>query len=458
MADKAKNSQPTVIILAAGKGTRMRSGLPKVLHPLAGKSMLAHVLDAVAEINPSRVGVVIAPGMDDVQAEALRVCEQCHIAIQDSEQVGHGTAAAVKAAKDIYDGADGPVLVLFGDTPLLTPTTLQHMAGSLAAENQPAVSVLGMRPRDPAEYGRLVLGSKLELLEIVEFKDASPQQKDIGLCNSGVMAIRGDRLPELLSKVSNKNAKGEYYLTDLVKIAREEGEHCTVYEANEAELLGVNSRVQQAQAEAELQSRYRRAAMEAGVTLVAPETVFFSHDTQLAADVLVHPHVVFGPGVVVDAGVEIRAFSHLEGAHVRNDAVVGPYARLRPGADIGEDARIGNFVEIKKSTLARGAKVSHLSYIGDAEVGEESNIGAGTITCNYDGFNKHLTRIGKGAFIGSNTALVAPVSVGDGAIVGAGSTITEDIESDALAFTRPQQSQKPGWAKKFRELKQKVKA
>lgn len=456
MSDKAKTPAPetrdcAVVILAAGKGTRMRSALPKVLHPLAGKAMLCHVLHNVAVLEPAKVCIVIAPEMDEVRIAAKEAYARCEFAVQDGGR--HGTAAAVMAAQDCLSGFSGDVLVLFGDTPLITTATLERMLAALHGEPRPAVAVLGMQPKDPAEYGRLVLNSRNQLEEIVEFRDASPVQREITLCNSGVMAVNGEDLPHLLAKIDNRNAKGEYYLTDLVKIARAEGKHCTVAVAEESEVLGVNSRDQLAGAEAIMQQRLRARAMEQGATLIAPETVFFSHDTRLAADTVVHPYVYFGKGVAVGQGVEIRSFSHLEGATVGDHAVIGPYARLRPGAEIGESAHIGNFVEIKKSTLEQGVKVNHLSYVGDAYIGARSNIGAGTITCNYDGYDKHNTRIGEGAFIGSNTALVAPVSVGAGAIVGAGSVISEDVEPDALAFTRSAQTQKRDWARIFRGSK-----
>lgn len=465
MSDKAKSPATSTrsskraakrncaaIILAAGKGTRMRSTLPKVLHPIAGKAMLCHVLHSVAELNPAKVCVVIAPEMDEVRLAAKEAYPDCEFAVQDGSK--HGTAAAVMAAKEQLEGFDGDVLVLFGDSPLITTPTLERMLESLASKDEPAVTVLGMYPKDPAEYGRLVLNSRHQLEEIVEFKDASPVQRDITLCNSGVMAVRGAELPAMLAQIDNKNAKGEYYLTDLVKVARAEGRHCAVAEAEESEVLGVNSRDQLAGAEAIMQQRLRKRAMENGATLLAPDTVFFSHDTALGTDVVVHPFVYFGAGVKVGNNVEIRSFSHLDGATVAEHAIIGPYARLRPGADVGEAAHVGNFVEIKKSTLEPGVKVNHLSYIGDAYIGARSNIGAGTITCNYDGYDKHHTRIGEGAFIGSNTALVAPVSVGAGAIVGAGSVVTEDVEPDALALTRATQSQKRDWAKLFRNGKQ----
>ncbi|MCH2546278.1 MAG: bifunctional UDP-N-acetylglucosamine diphosphorylase/glucosamine-1-phosphate N-acetyltransferase GlmU [Alphaproteobacteria bacterium] len=432
----------------------MRSSLPKVLHPLAGKAMLCHVLHNVAALKPSKVCVVIAPEMDEVRVAAKEAYPDCIFAVQDGKK--HGTAAAVMAAEKHLKDFKGDVLVLFGDTPLITSETLVRMLGTLNNPiAEPVLTVLGMYPADPAEYGRLVINSRRELEEIVEFKDASPVQRDIGLCNSGVMAIKGGKLLPLLAQIDDKNSKGEYYLTDLVKVARSTGLHCAVAEAEEAEVLGVNSRDQLAGAEGILQTRLRKKAMQNGATLIAPETVFFSHDTELAADVVVYPYVYFGTQVKVGNNVEIRSFSHIDGAHISNNAIIGPYARLRPGAEVGEAAHVGNFVEIKKSTLESGVKVNHLSYIGDAYIGAHSNIGAGTITCNYDGYDKHCTRIGAGAFIGSNTSLVAPVSVGAGAIIGAGSVVSDDVEPDALALTRAVQSQKKDWAKHFRNGKHK---
>lgn len=462
MTDKVKSMSSTgrpiaAIVLAAGKGTRMRSDLPKVLHALAGKPMVAHVLSSVAALEPERVVVVVASGMDSVRQVATTTYGPTRFCEQDGMKHGQGTGAAVKAALPELKGFAGDVLVLFGDTPLITTATLARMVEKLNDPSSPAVVVLGMQPVDPAEYGRLVLNSRNELEEIVEFRDASPVQREIGLCNSGVMAIRGEALEGLLSALETKNAKGEYYLTDIIRIARSRGQVCGVSHAPETEVLGVNSRHQLAQAEAEIQKRLRHRAMEEGATLIAPETVFFSHDTRVAPDVLIHPHVVFGAGVSLAEHVEIKSFSHIDGAKVQAHAVVGPFARLRPGADIGEHAHIGNFVEIKKSTLEAGVKVNHLSYVGDAHIGTGSNIGAGTITCNYDGFDKYHTRIGEHVFVGSNASLVAPVAIGDGAIVAAGSVVTEDVEADALAITRARQLQKPGWAKSFKSGKSKRK-
>lgn len=453
MTDKAKTATPcAAVILAAGKGTRMKSSLPKVLHPIAGRPMLLHVLSSVAELAPERLAVVLAKeGMDSVRKAVVTAHENAEIVYQDPAR--DGTAAAVSAASSLLDGFKGVVFVLFGDTPLITVETLHRMREAFEVQPRPAVVVLGMRPADPAEYGRLVLNDRGELQEIVEFKEADEAQRQIGLCNSGVMAIDGEKLAEFLPKIGNNNAKLEYYLTDLVGISRVFGANCRVIEAPESEVLGVNSRDQLAAAEAVMQSRLRHRAMVSGVTLHLPETVYFQHDTQLANDVTVHPHVVFGPNVQVESGVEIRAFSHLEGAKIARNAIIGPFARLRPGAEIGEAAHVGNFVEIKKSTLEKGVKANHLTYIGDAHIGAGSNIGAGTITCNYDGFDKHHTRIGEGVFIGSNTALVAPVHIGDNAVVGAGSVITDDVEAEALAVTRAPQIQKRGWAANFRMLK-----
>lgn len=452
MSDKAKTALPcAAVILAAGKGTRMRSRLPKVLHPVGGKPMLMNVLDAVAPLSPEHICVVVAEGMDTVRKAVLLANENVKFAVQDTTK--DGTGAAVMASSELLSDYKGIVFVLFGDTPLITTATLERMREAFDIQHKPSVVVLGMRPADPAEYGRLVQNAAGELVEIVEYKDATSEQRAIGLCNSGVMAINGAHLQQFLSKIDNKNAKNEYYLTDIVKISRDFGHVCAVIEAPESDVLGVNSRDQLAGAEAIMQNRLRLRAMQAGVTMLMPETVYLQQDTQLAADVTIHPFVTFGPKVTVEEGVEIRSFSHLEGAKVAKHAIIGPYARLRPGADIGESAHVGNFVEIKKATLERGVKANHLSYIGDAYVGAGTNIGAGTITCNYDGFDKHHTRIGAGAFIGSNTALVAPVSIGDNAVIGAGSTITEDVEAEALAVTRAPQIVKRGWAEKFRVAK-----
>ena len=433
------------IILAAGKGTRMKSESPKVMHKLAGRTMLGHVLGSVARLEPARTAVVIGPDMAAVSQAVAPV-----VSVVQGEQLGTGDA--VKAARDVLGGFAGTVLVLFGDTPFISSATLVNMIEARRADPAPAVVVLGFRPGDPGAYGRLVVdGGGLQA--IVEAGDANPAELAIDLCNSGVMAIDGGELFGLIDAVGNDNAKGEFYLTDIVRIARERGLPCAHIEADEGELLGVNSRADLALAEAIMQQSLRARAMAAGVTLSDPSSVWLSFDTELAADVSIGPNVFFGPGVSVAAGAEIKAFSHIEGAAIAAGATIGPFARLRPGARIGKGARVGNFVEIKNAVLEAGAKVNHLSYVGDARVGQGANVGAGTITCNYDGFNKSHTDIGAGAFIGSNTALIAPVRIGDGAIIGAGSTISKDVAGDALALTRAEHKVVKGWAARFRETR-----
>lgn len=434
-----------VIVLAAGQGTRMRSSLPKVLHPVAGLPMLRHVLNAAAALKPECNVVVLGRGMDTVAKAVAPIAT----AVQDPPL---GTGHAVQAAMPALKGFKGDVLVLYGDTPLLTTATLKALVAARRGKADPAVVVAGFRPADPAAYGRLVLDAKGGLEAIVEFKECTPEQKQIGFCNGGMMLMDGARLPDLLKRLDNKNAKGEYYLTDLVHLARAKGWACRAVEVSEIDVMGVNNRAELAVAESHMQGRLRLAALESGVTMTAPETVFLRADTKLGRDVVIEPHVVFGPNVEIADNVLIRAFSHIEGARVASGATLGPYARLRPGADIGVDAHIGNFVEIKQARIEAGAKVNHLTYIGDARVGAKANIGAGTITCNYDGFNKSHTDIGAGAFIGSNSALVAPVKIGDGALVAAGSTITGDVPADALALARGRQENKPGLAAKFRAI------
>ncbi|ESR26577.1 N-acetylglucosamine-1-phosphate uridyltransferase [Lutibaculum baratangense AMV1] len=418
----------------------MKSRLPKVLHPIAGLSMLGHVAATVeAAVAGAATGLVIGPHMEGVTAGAARSFVQ-------KDRLG--TAHAVLQARPLLEAAEGPILVLYGDTPLIRPETLRRLVS--AVTQGPAIAVLGFRAADPTGYGRLLTRDG-QLTAIREERDATDEERRIDLCNSGVMAFAPGKALGLLDRIRNDNAKGEFYLTDAVALAVADGESAAIIECGEDEVLGVNTRAQLAEAEAEFQARARRAAMEEGATLVAPDTVFFSHDTKLGRDVVVEPNVVFAPGVVVEDGATIRAFSHLEGAHVSSGATVGPYARLRPGARIGESVHIGNFVEIKAATIERGAKVNHLSYVGDARVGEGANVGAGTITCNYDGFSKHVTDIGAGAFIGSNSALVAPVKIGDGAYVGSGSVITEDVATDALAIGRGRQVAKAGRARELRE-------
>ncbi|MBF0562216.1 MAG: bifunctional UDP-N-acetylglucosamine diphosphorylase/glucosamine-1-phosphate N-acetyltransferase GlmU [Alphaproteobacteria bacterium] len=443
------------VILAAGMGTRMKSALPKVLHPIAGQPMIRYLLNTVESVGFDRVVVVVGPEM-----EAVAAAVQPHAFVVQSDRLGTGHAVA-QAGPALAD-FDGDVAVLYGDSPLITSHTLQRMGNALQREPGPAVVVLGFQPRDPAEYGRLMVplaeksvaeesGGQLDA--IVEFREATPEQRSVTLCNSGVMMADRARLFAWLSRVDNANAKGEYYLTDVVGLARGDGLSCAYVVAPETECFGVNSRQELAQAEAMVQERLRNAAMDSGVTLIDPGTVTFCQDTRLGRDVVVYPHVVFGPGVTVADGVVIKSFCHFEDAAIRRGATIGPYARLRPGAEIGEGAHIGNFVEIKKATVEAGAKVSHLSYIGDGRIGAGANIGAGTIFCNYDGFTKGFTDIGPGAFIGSNSALVAPVSVGAGAIVGAGSVITKNVSADALAVARGKQMEVTGWAATFRASK-----
>jgi bifunctional UDP-N-acetylglucosamine pyrophosphorylase/glucosamine-1-phosphate N-acetyltransferase len=431
------------IVLAAGEGTRMRSTKPKVLHSVAGRSLLAHVLHAVRDAGAT--AVVVGPGSELAAVEAKRVIPEAEIYVQQERR---GTAHAVLAAKAaIARGADD-ILIIFGDTPLLRPQTLERLRGALGGDT--AVAVLGFRPDDPAGYGRLVkIGDAL--IAIREEKDASPAEREIKLCNGGLMALAGKHALTILEQIGDNNAKHEFYLTDAVSVARASGLRAIAIEVEEDEVRGINTKAQLAEAEAVLQRRLRQAALDAGVTMRAPETVFLAADTKLGRDVTIEPNVVFGPGVVVEDGATIRAFSHLEGAHVGQGAIIGPYGRLRPGAKIGAGAHIGNFVEVKEAMIGAGAKANHLSYIGDASVGENANVGAGTITCNYDGLGKHRTEIGKGAFIGSNSALVAPVKIGDGAYIGSGSVITDDVPADALALGRGRQTVKEGWAKRLRD-------
>ena len=438
------------VILGAGMGTRMKSAKPKVLHEIAGRPMVSHLLGTVAALNAEKSIVVVAPSMQNVRD----VVAPATIAVQEEAL---GTGHAVAAALQELDGFDGDVLVLYGDTPLMTLETLEKMIAKRREDDQTAVVVLGFEPDDPLEYGRLVTAADGSLSAIVEYADADEATRAIGLCNSGVMAINGKYIADLIGAVDNKNAKGEYYLTDIVEIARSQGLKAQVVIGGEEELLGVNNRMQLAEAEKIAQGRWRTAAMQEGATLIDPDSVFFSHDTKLGRDVIVEPNVFFGPGVTVGDNVRIKANSHIEGTSIGAGAQVGPFARLRPGADLGQNVKVGNFVEVKKATLEDGAKVSHLSYIGDARVGREANIGAGTITCNYDGYDKAKTDIGAGAFVGSNTSLVAPVKIGDGAIIGAGSTVTREVAADALMVERAEEVQKSGWAARFREMKAKLK-
>ncbi|MFO1136641.1 MAG: bifunctional UDP-N-acetylglucosamine diphosphorylase/glucosamine-1-phosphate N-acetyltransferase GlmU [Rhodoblastus sp.] len=439
------------IVLAAGEGVRMRSATPKVLHQVAGRSMVAHVVGAVAAAGADAVALVVGPGREDVAAAARAVAPGAEIFVQ-TERLG--TAHAVLAARAALERGYDDVLIAFADTPLIRPETFAGLRAAVA--EGAAVAALGFLAADPMGYGRLLLGADGGLVAIREHKDATEAERETRLCNAGLMALDGARALELLDAVGNSNVQKEYYLTDVVAGARSRNLKATHREAPESEVLGVNDRVQLAAAEAGAQKRLREAAMRAGATLIAPDSVHFSADTRLGRDVVVEPHVVFGPGVEVADGVTIRAFSHLEGARVETGATVGPFARLRPGAKIEADAHIGNFVEIKASTVGVGAKVNHLAYIGDASVGAKSNIGAGVITCNYDGFGKYRTEIGEGAFVGTNSSLVAPVKIGAGAYIGSGSVITDDVEAEALALGRGRQVQKPGWATAFRASRRKA--
>ncbi|MEA3050132.1 MAG: bifunctional UDP-N-acetylglucosamine pyrophosphorylase / glucosamine-phosphate N-acetyltransferase [Sphingomonadales bacterium] len=433
------------IILAAGKGTRMKSDLHKVLHPLAGRPMLEHLLASVDALRPAHTAVVIGSGREQVEPLVQR--HGGVVVVQEPQQ---GTAHAVLQAEGALQGFEGDILILYGDTPLVGTATMERMLERLRAPDAPAAVVVGFRPADAAAYGRIFAGPDGTIDKMIEHKDASPAERAVDLCNSGLMAVRSVDLWPLLHKVGNANAAGEYYLPDIVMLAAADGRRSAVIETDAEEVAGVNSRGELAGVEAIWQRRRRARAMVDGVSLVAPETVWFSHDTQIGRDTIVEPNVVFGPGVRIAEGVRIRAFCHIEGASIARGAEIGPYARLRPGSDIGEGARIGNFVETKKAKLGRGAKANHLTYLGDAEVGAGANVGAGTITCNYDGFFKYGTSIGEGAFIGSNSALVAPVAIGARAIVAAGSVITADVEADALAVARGRQEARPGWAARFR--------
>jgi len=434
-----------VVILAAGKGTRMKSALPKVMHEVAGKPMLRHVIDTCQHLSPDRTVVVAGPDMPSVEATAAP-----HALAHQLEQRGTGHAVGAARAA-LGDTPLDTVLVVYGDTPLITAETLARMVEE-RQQTGAAVVVLGMRVAPPSAYGRLVLDRAGDLDGIVEAVEASPEILALDLCNSGVMAIDGKALFGLIDRLRDDNSKGEFYLTDIVGIARRDGRRARVVEAPVDELVGVNSRADLAAAEAILQQRLRAAAMAGGATLVDPASVFLATDTVLGRDVVIGPHVVFGPDVTVGDRVQIKPFSHIEGARIGAGAIIGPFARLRPGTELAEDVHIGNFVELKNATMGRGAKANHLTYLGDATVGGNSNIGAGTITVNYDGFGKYRTEIGERAFIGSNSSLVAPLKVGDGAITAAGSVVTHDVEADAIAIGRARQVDKPGRAARFREI------
>lgn len=443
--------QLACIILAAGKGTRMKSALPKVLHPMGGMAMVRHVLHAATALNPTRIIVVVGSGMDNVAAAVAP-----HTTVVQEQQ--RGTGDAVAAALAALGGFTGDVLVLYGDTPLITPDTLRAMIATRHGAADPAVVVMGMRPADPGAYGRLIQGADGGLERIVEFLDASPAERAVGLCNAGFMAFDGARMPALIGAIGNDNAKGEFYLTDAVAVARATGHACAVVEGPVEDALGVNSRAELAGVEAIFQRRLRLAAMANGATLLDPDTVWFAADTALGRDVTIGQNVVFGPGVAVEDGVEIKAFSHLEGVLVCKGAIIGPFARLRPGSLVGEGAHVGNFVELKNTHLGAGAKANHLTYLGDSDVGSGSNIGAGTITCNYDGYLKHRTVIGRDVFVGSNSTLVAPVTLGDGAFTAAATTVTRDVPDHAMVISRADEVVKEGWAARYRAAKAALKA
>ncbi len=440
------------IVLAAGKGTRMKSRLPKGLHEIAGRTLLGHVITASQKALPGELAVVVGPDMANVADEARALAPEARSFLQPHQR---GTADAVLAAREAIAGAQD-VFVLFCDTPLLLASTLSKMRRAL--DDGAKVAVLGFEASDPAGYGRLLTSDAGELTAIREHNDATDAERAVCLCNSGVMAFRCPDLLQILDEIDDNNAKGEFYLTDAVELARKRGLKAVAVAADEEQLLGINDRLQLAAAEAVFQKRRRTEAMAEGATLIAPETVWFSHDTVVGRDVVIEPNVFFGPGVKIGDGVHLRANCHIEGAEIGEGAKIGPYARLRPGAKLGEDVHIGNFVEVKNVAMGRGAKANHLAYLGDGSVGARANIGAGTIFCNYDGYFKHRTEIGRAAFVGSNSALVAPVRIGDGAFIGSGSVITKDVPENALALERSEQTVRTDWAEKFRTVMARRKA
>jgi bifunctional UDP-N-acetylglucosamine pyrophosphorylase / glucosamine-1-phosphate N-acetyltransferase len=451
-----KNSQSlSIVILAAGKGTRMKSQVPKVLHKIAGREMINLVIDTAGKLNPAEISVVISEEMESFTDKLKSQHPDLNLKFI-TQKDRKGTADAVKIGINALNKIGKIVLVLYADTPLLKVDTLREMIQKLSGEDKSSVCVLGFDCVDENKYGRLVI-VKNQLQKIVEFKDANPAEKKITLCNSGVVAIDGNEIKKLLSLIKNNNASKEYYLTDIIGIAISKGFKCGFMKVAEEQVLGVNSRVDLAKAKAVWQNEMRHELMEEGVTLVDPNTVYFSYDIKIASDVVIHPNVFFGAEVEIETGVEIKSFSHIEGALIKSGASIGPFARIRPGTLIGKDARIGNFVEIKKSIINSAAKVNHLSYIGDSEVGEGSNIGAGTITCNYDGYKKYPTKIGKNVFIGSNSALVAPVVIGDDAVIGAGSVITKDVGKFDLAISRGKQIDFKDGGKKYHQSRKKNK-
>ena len=438
-----------LIVLAAGKGTRMRSALPKVMHRVAGRPLLGHVLTAANELKPKKAVVVVGPDMEAVGAVSMQFLPNSSLALQQERK---GTAHAVAMARQNLSGFSGTVLVLYADVPLISAASLKALVAKIDI-NTPA-AILGFEAADPKGYGRLIKTVSGHIGAIREELDATPAERSISLCNSGIIAVDSEALWKNLTLIKDDNAKKEFYLTDIVELISKSGFNVGLVTCPEAEVAGVNDRVQLAAMEASFQAQYRRKAMLAGATLIAPDTVYFSADTRIGSDVVIEPNVFFGPGVRVGDNVEILANSHIEGTSIGNGAKIGPFARLRPGAEIGDEAHIGNFVEVKKAVIGRGAKANHLTYIGDARVGAGSNIGAGTITCNYDGYEKHLTDIGAKVFVGSNTALVAPVKIGDGANIAAGSVITADVPAQALAIARSELQVKEGWALRYRKMKE----
>ena len=452
MQKKLTMNDISIIILSAGKGTRMKSNLPKVMHKVAGREMVNMVIDEAKKLNPQNITLVVSSEMEVFYEKIKNEHKnyQIDFVIQNERK---GTGHAVSCAVSTFDNnkkLNKKVLILYGDTPLISHKTLEKMLDKI---DDFSLCILGFDDEEENAYGRLVINDFGHLEKIVEFKDANEIEKKIALCNSGVIAVDGEALPHLLSQIKNNNSAQEFYLTDIVAIANNQGLKCTFIKTNIAEVLGVNSRIELANIEKIKQKQIRQKMMENGVTLISPKSVHFNFDTEIAQDVIIYPHVFFGPKVKIESNVEIKSFCHIEGAKIQKNAVIGPFARLRPDSETQENVHIGNFVEIKKSHIAKNSKINHLSYIGDSEIGENTNIGAGTITCNYDGFNKFKTKIGNNVFIGSNSALVAPVTVQDGAIIGAGSVITKNVDGDDLAVSRSPQANIPKGALKFRKSK-----
>lgn len=446
------DSSLMILVLAAGMGTRMKSKHPKVMHAIGSKPMVGHVLDLGNSLGAVNCSVVVGPDMNEVESVTKSHFSSAQIFVQHDRL---GTAHAVLSAKEALKGHEGYVLVLYGDTPLLTKDALNGLYSEL--KNGADVGVLGFNAEDPTGYGRLLVDDNGQLEAIREQKDANREELQVKFCNSGVMGFRTAHMLSLLEKVGNDNANGEYYLTDIVELARQQGLKAVATVCSEQDVLGVNDRVQLSEAERIFQNRKREDVQRNGATLIAPETVFFAADTTIGQDVIIEPNVVFGPGVTVGDDVHIYSHCHFEGAVIEAHSKVGPFARLRPGAEIGEGCKVGNFVEVKKAQVSKGAKINHLTYIGDAEIGEEANIGAGTITCNYDGFNKNITKIGANCFVGSNSSLIAPVTLGDGSFIGSGSVISENVPADALAITRAEKKVYEQWAARFRRSQQRLK-